>query len=330
MIRYALNQYIPKRYLSRASFAQQDISRRILGFKDGRNVYTRWAARQVATALSAMDMTDVTVVCIPASSRSSHVRRWKRFSQLLCQMTGAKDGFSHVDVNGSRMQAHTTGVYELAENIEQYVHIDRQYFHSRKVLLIDDIYTTGRTASAFADALSAAGAEVVLSMFLARTVCSHAPSVSCPTLSRSLCSCPGRRALSLHHYGDVPPTARWARRRDADRKHIYIYRCGGKGVITIGAQGGVGSAFRQTSLLIQGSEDFCFGYQTVAKKKCSLLFRNCLMGCFTGKKMPEHYIVPAFFLYLCSVITNPLRVMVFLKVLKWALFLLDELKVVSA
>lgn len=272
MIRYALNQYIPKRYLSRASFEQQDISRRILGFKDGRNVYTRWAARQVATALSAMDMTDVTVVCIPASSRSSHVRRWKRFSQLLCRMTGAEDGFSHVDVNGSRKQAHTTGVYELADNIEQYVHIDRQYFHNRKVLLIDDIYTTGRTASAFANALSVAGAEVVLSMFLARTVCSHAPSVSCPALSRSLCSCPGRRALSMHHYGDVPPTTRWARRRDADRKHLYIYRCGGKGVITIGAQGGVGLTSVKLPCKSKEAKIFVMGIRQLRKKSVHFFF----------------------------------------------------------
>ena len=46
--------------------------------------------------------------------------------------------------------------------------------------------------------------------------------------------------------------------------------------------------------------------------------------------MPEHYIVPAFFVTLQRDNEPPLRVMVFLKVLKRAVFLLDELKVVSA
>ena len=169
MIKYAIHSYIPRRQLRRASFEQQDICRMILGLKDGRNVYTRWAVRQFAGALAAMDMTDTTVVCIPASTRCANVRRWKRFSQMLCQAIGAADGFDYVNVSGSRKKAHVTGDYELATNIKHYVHIDEQYFHGRKVLLIDDIYTTGCSSMAFAGALEAAGAEVVMSIFLAKT-----------------------------------------------------------------------------------------------------------------------------------------------------------------
>lgn len=169
MMKFALYTYIPRRRVCRKPFEQQDINRMILGFKDGRNVYTRWAARQLARALAFMDMTDYVIVCVPASTHYSHVRRWKLFSHLLSTMTGAEDGFQYVSVSGSRKRAHVTGEYELATNIKHYVHIDAEKLDGRKVLVIDDIYTTGRSSNAFIAALEAAGATVSMAMFLAKT-----------------------------------------------------------------------------------------------------------------------------------------------------------------
>lgn len=169
MMKFALYDYFPKRKQPRASFEEQDTCRMILGFKDGRNVYSRWAAHQFAYALSAMDMSAVTVVCIPASTKCAHVRRWKRFSQLLCRLTGAQNGFDHIGVLGSRKRAHVTGEYELATNIKHCVRIDADFFRGRKVLVIDDIYTTGQSSRAFIGAMQAAGATVVMAAFLAKT-----------------------------------------------------------------------------------------------------------------------------------------------------------------
>ncbi len=169
MMKVALYDYIPRRMAHRASFAQQDRSRMILGFKDGRNVYTRWAASAMAKALAMAQLTEVTIVCVPASTRYSHIRRWKLFTEMLCKQTGAVNGFDRVQVLGSRKKAHITGEYELAHNIKHYVHIDDAYFQGRKVLVIDDIYTTGQSSSAFISALQAAGADVVGAMFLAKT-----------------------------------------------------------------------------------------------------------------------------------------------------------------
>lgn len=169
MMKFALYNYIPQRFQRRATFEEQDICRMIIGFKDGRNIYTRWAARQFSRALIQMDLADTIVVCVPASTKYAHVRRWKRFSRLLCQMTGAVDGFDRIQVSGSRKRAHITGEYELCTNIKHYVHIDADFFKGKKVLVIDDIYTTGQSSSAFIDAMQAAGADVQMAMFLAKT-----------------------------------------------------------------------------------------------------------------------------------------------------------------
>lgn len=169
MMKYAIFDYIPERMMQRSSFELQDLHRMILGFKDGQNVYTRWAVRQFARALACMDLTDTVVVCIPASTRWANTRRWKMFSRMLCDSTGAIDGFDRIQVRGSRKRAHITGDHELATNIKHYVHIDERFFRGRKVMVIDDIYTTGRSSDAFIAAMEAAGATVTMAMFLAKT-----------------------------------------------------------------------------------------------------------------------------------------------------------------
>lgn len=169
MMKFALYNYIPQRFLSSASFEDRIVRHMILGFKDGRNVYTRWAAKQFAYALSGIDMTDTVIVCVPASSEWSHIRRWKRFSSMLCRLTRAIDGFSHVRVLCPRKRAHVTGEYELSTNIKHLVDIDAGYFRGKNVMVIDDVYTTGRSSDAFIRAMQSTGAHVSMAMFLAKT-----------------------------------------------------------------------------------------------------------------------------------------------------------------
>ena len=173
MMKYALYDYVPRRYWPKASFEQQDICRMILGFKDGRNVYTRWAVYEVSKVLASVSLKDIVIVCIPASTRYAHVRRWKRFSRMLCRNTGAVDGFDRIQVSGSRKRAHVSGEYELVTNIKHYVHIDAGFFSGKKVLVIDDIYTTGQSSDAFIGAIQATGATVIGALFLAKTMKSH-------------------------------------------------------------------------------------------------------------------------------------------------------------
>ena len=70
---------------------------------------------------------------------------------------------------GNRKRAHITGEYELCTNIKHYVRIDADYFRGKNVLVIDDIYTTGQSSRAFIGAMQAAGADVRMALFLAKT-----------------------------------------------------------------------------------------------------------------------------------------------------------------
>ena len=144
MIKFALHQYLPKRYLKRASFEDIDRHRMILDFKDGKPYATRWAAKEICNSLSAMDLSDTIIVCVPACCKRTNDRRFKEFSNIICERTGAVNGFGHVQVDGD-------------------------FFRGRKVIVLDDIVTTCKTANAFIDRMASAGADVSMVLFLAKT-----------------------------------------------------------------------------------------------------------------------------------------------------------------
>ena len=168
MLKYAIMQYTPQRYMRKADFDTQEDMRHLLDFKQGRRYATKWAADLVARTLAPMDLTNTIIVCIPASCEQTNKRRYKRFSTALCQMCGAVNGYDHVQVFGKREKVHISHNYEVAESADN-VHIDDNFFRGRKVLVIDDICTTCRTADNFIERLEIAGADVRMAVFLAKT-----------------------------------------------------------------------------------------------------------------------------------------------------------------
>ena len=163
MLKYAIHQYFPQRY-KHISFEQQEINRLLLSFKDGRRFATAWAVNEVAGLLRGNNLSDVTFVCIPSSSPYTYARRYKRFSRDLASRTNANDGYSLVSISGKRSRAHK----------ERQALIEANYSLSpalsgRKVIVIDDIYTTGKTSQAFLNSLKQQGADIVLCLFLAKT-----------------------------------------------------------------------------------------------------------------------------------------------------------------
>lgn len=68
MLKYAIMQYTPQRYMRRADFDAQEDMRHLLDFKAGRRYATKCAADLVARTLAPMDLTNTIIVCIPACS----------------------------------------------------------------------------------------------------------------------------------------------------------------------------------------------------------------------------------------------------------------------
>ena len=169
MLKFALHTYVPNRYLKWATFEELETRRLILGFKDGMPYATRWAANEIANALSQTDMKDTIIVCIPASCKRTHDRRFKAFSQMVCEKCGAVNGFDFIQVYGHRQKAHIDHVHALAEDTDKYIHMDESRFKGKRVIIIDDIVTTCKTANAFVDRMITAGAYVRMVLFLGMT-----------------------------------------------------------------------------------------------------------------------------------------------------------------
>ena len=167
MLKFALLDYVPQRYLRRASFETLETDRMLLNFKSGDRFATRWAAHLVGKALSSMDLKDTAIVCIPASCKRTNDRRFKAFSADVCAMCGAINGFSKIQVVGKRSKVHRSRHHE--HTAEDNVMIDAAWFQGRRVIVIDDICTTGKTADAFIKKMQDAGADVRLAFFLAKT-----------------------------------------------------------------------------------------------------------------------------------------------------------------
>ncbi len=174
MLKYAIMDYVPQRYMRRADFDTQDTMRHLLDFKSGRRYATKWAARIVGKTLSAMDLTNTIIVCIPACCEQTNKRRYKRFSADVCAMCGAINGFEHIQVIGNREKVHISRRHD--RRTESNVQIDTAYFQGKRILLIDDICTTCATANAFIAQMQAAGADVRMTLFLAKTKNYHRTS----------------------------------------------------------------------------------------------------------------------------------------------------------
>ena len=66
-------------------------------------------------------------------------------------------------------KAHIDHVHALAEDTDKYIHIDESRFKGKRVIIIDDIVTTCKTANAFVDRMITAGADVRMVLFLGMT-----------------------------------------------------------------------------------------------------------------------------------------------------------------
>ena len=172
MLKVALMNYVPQRYMRRADFDTQENMRHILDFKAGRKYASRWASRIVGRALSSMDLSNTVIVCIPASCEQTNKRRYKHFSASVCAKCNAINGFEHIQVIGKREKVHISKKHGQESNVQ----IDTDYFNGKRVLLIDDICTTCATANAFIEQMQKAGADVRMTLFLAKTKNYHRTS----------------------------------------------------------------------------------------------------------------------------------------------------------
>lgn len=107
----------------------------------------------------AAEAGQLTLVCLPASKKNHTERRFKAFSEAVCNATGMNNAYEHFtyDVSADEDEADT-------------LHVDEPFFRDKKILIFDDIISSGGSICRFVDKLKDMGAEVVAAIALGKTL----------------------------------------------------------------------------------------------------------------------------------------------------------------
>ena len=110
-------------------------------------------------------LSELTLVCIPASSPLCTEMRYKEFSEQLCDKAHMSNAYPHITVKKETLEKHLGGEGNDIDSIE----FDWEFFKGRNIILFDDILTSGKSMRKYANLMSSHGAEVIACITLGKT-----------------------------------------------------------------------------------------------------------------------------------------------------------------
>lgn len=142
----------------------------IWDFKDGR-AYEE-IAQMTADRLQetyGKKLRKIIFLCVPASTPDKNELRYKKFSERVCELTNACNGYSHISVIGERLTVHEHRNNEKEIRKSNIIEFDTPFFRGKSIILFDDIITKGISYATIAEKLESFGANVLGGIFLAKT-----------------------------------------------------------------------------------------------------------------------------------------------------------------
>lgn len=97
----------------------------------------------------------LTLVCIPAASKTNNNARYRDFSERLTDATGMNNAFDRILIIKDSIPKHLGGTGSPV------LHFDKEYFNNRYIILFDDVITTGKSMLIFKRKLEKLGATVI-------------------------------------------------------------------------------------------------------------------------------------------------------------------------
>lgn len=164
--------YIPKAYRELATEEERSFSDWVINFKDGQKAQLKEGAQMVIGKLRQWygdKAKDLVVVPVPCSSMAQYRFRFSYFCVVVANTLGQANPMQHVTILGKRTAAHRNPAHTVVKDDNYEVQVDGDFFNGKKVVIVDDIVSSGRTADDFANLLEQAGAEVKGGIFFAKT-----------------------------------------------------------------------------------------------------------------------------------------------------------------
>ena len=164
--------YIPKAYRELATEEERSFSEWVINFKDGQKAQLKEGAQMVISKLRQWygdKARELVVVPVPCSSMAQYRFRFSYFCVVVANTLGQANPMQHVTILGKRSAAHRNPAHTIVKDDNYEVQVDGDFFKGKKVVIVDDIVSSGRTADDFANLLEQAGAEVKGGIFFAKT-----------------------------------------------------------------------------------------------------------------------------------------------------------------
>ena len=164
--------YIPKAYRELATEEERSFSEWVINCKDGQKAQLKEGAQMVISKLRQWygdKAKDLVVVPVPCSSMAQYRFRFSYFCVVVANTLGQANPMQHVTILGKRTAAHRNPAHTVVKDDNYEVQVDGDFFNGKKVVIVDDIVSSGRTADDFAKMLEEAGAEVKGGIFFAKT-----------------------------------------------------------------------------------------------------------------------------------------------------------------
>ena len=107
-------------------------------------------------------VSEIVFTCIPASTAEKNELRYKKFSELVCQLSGAINGYDHIKVTTDINAVHDShkkrsGKADKMQNVD----IDGEWFRNRNVVTMDDVLTTAASFASLGSRLEEFGANIL-------------------------------------------------------------------------------------------------------------------------------------------------------------------------
>ena len=178
-----LLEYIPVRYTGLSAKQLQD-RKDVFNFKDGSTPASVKSGLLSKIRNIISNNPSQWVVCfIPASTKA---KTYNRFSSLAIHFSREAGCDVYIDAIVNTVDTSAGHISGKSTNPTQYFKINCEYIKGKKVILIDDVITRGRTFDDTADKLIQMGAVGVEGLFVAKTIHPNLPQVS--RKSRSYCN----------------------------------------------------------------------------------------------------------------------------------------------
>lgn len=159
-------KYLPTRY--EATQSEWDNRHEVWNFKDG-VCSTRILNEMVTTVneIVGSSKSDYVICFIPASSSSKTQTRYSSLARKITERTGVQATLDAIKKNTDSASGHVAG--KSADPTSDFS-FNTSLLRNKKVILIDDVITRGRTFTQTAGKILSNGASSVVGMFVAKTV----------------------------------------------------------------------------------------------------------------------------------------------------------------